>query len=264
MAEYQHNATIVAREDFNPELSAIRIQPDDAGTIYDFDPGQYAEVAIIEPPLDPSAPPAKLVRRQFSIASAKGDTRGLEFYIVLVRDGYLTPKLWKLGVGDRIWMNPKVKGKFTLDPVPPGKDLVMIATGTGLAPFLSMHRTYGQENPPWRRFTIIHGARYERDLGYRRELEDLAASDPHFFYISSLTREPEGSTWQGRRGRVGTILTDGTYEKVVGSAFVPDDCQVFLCGNPAMIDETQTLLESRGFQLHKKKEPGNIHIERYW
>ena len=257
MSSYEVNATLTERIDFNAELSTFWFKPDDP-TITSFEPGQYAELAFPELTTEKG----KLIRRQYSIASAPSDDRGFEFYIVLVPEGALTPKLWELQVGGRVWINPKCKGKFTLDPVPDGKDLVMIATGTGLAPFLSMWRRYNQENR-WRRFIVIHGARYECDLGYRAELEKLAGENESFFYIPTLTRE-ESKDWQGHRGRVPTVLEDGHYEEIVGAPFCAEECHVFLCGNPQMIDDLEVSLAERGFRLHKKKDPGNLHIERYW
>ena len=264
MSQYECNATITFRKDFNDELFIIRVSPDE-GQVPEFEPGQYAELAIPEPPAEGESTEGrkKLVRRSYSIASSPAERDHLEFYIVKVEDGFLTPKLWSMKEGDRIWLGPKIKGKFTLDPVPPEKDLVMIATGTGLAPFLSMLKYYHGAKR-WRRYVVLHGARYEQDLGYRDELMEWAEKHEDVFYIPSTTREPEGSEWNGIRGRVQTILDSDLYEKAVGYPLAPEECQVFLCGNPAMIDTVQELLESKGFKIHKKKDPGNIHVERYW
>lgn len=254
MSTLEPNATITQFELFNPELALFRIRIDgDQGL--PFEPGQYAELALPGEIIG-----TKVVRRQYSIGSPAQASQELEFYIVLVPDGFFTPKLWQLQVGSRLWINPKPKGKFTIEPVPSTSNLVMFATGTGLAPFLSMVKTYRGEKR-WERFTIIHGARHQQDLGYREELEALAAEESSFFYIPTVTRD---SSWSGHQGRVLTVIQDGTYEQVVGTAFAPETTQVFLCGNPAMIDEAQTVLESQGFKLHSKRDPGNLHIERYW
>ena len=260
MAEYSHNATITFRQDLNDELIVIRVRHDDP--LASFVPGQYTELALIE---DPSGIASKIVRRQYSIASAPDDERGLEFYIVLVPDVFLTPKLWNLPEGSRIWMNAKCKGKFTLDPVPPGKRLILISTGTGIAPYVSMVRCYLEAvEPRWESLVLVHGVRFERDLGYRAELEELARSHTNITYIPATTREPEDSSWGGFRGRVQTLFEGSSFPELSGRELSPEQDQVFLCGNPAMIDAMQALLEGQGFHLHKKKNPGNIHLERYW
>lgn len=256
---YDTNATLVYREDITPDLAIIRVLPDSGGP--DFVPGQYAELSIIEAPREESAP-EKLVRKQYSVASAPGDPRGLEFYLALVPQGNLTPKLWRLNPGDRLWLNPVIKGKFTLEEVPRGKDIVAVATGTGIAPFVSMLRAYSAD-PPWRRFVLVHGARFSCDLGYCDELKQLDKESGTFHYLPIVSREREAD-WPELRGRVQRIFSEGLYDDMVGARFTPADCQVLLCGNPEMIVEMQQLLQEKGFRPHRKKEPGNIHAERYW
>ncbi len=257
MADYTPNAVVTYREDLNDELSIFRVRPVE-GALPPFAAGQYAELALT----GAGAEGQKVERRSYSIASPPSSAEELEFYIVKVQHGYLTPHLFRLSVGAPIWLGPKIKGKFTLEEVPPGKVLVMVATGTGLAPFLAMLREH-HENPPWRKMAIIHGARYERDLGYRKELEDWEAKCPWFSYIPALTRDEENTAWTGHRGRVQTIFDSGLLEEKLGEP-LSMDVHFLLCGNPQMIDDVQALLESKGFQLHKKKAPGNIHVERYW
>ncbi|MEW6251862.1 MAG: ferredoxin--NADP reductase [Planctomycetota bacterium] len=205
----------------------------------------------------------RLTRRAYSIASSPLERSYMEFFVVRIDEGELTPRLWQIYPGGRLWMDPVAKGEFTLDHAPPGKDLVMISTGTGIAPFMSMLRTCrGQDR--WRRFILIHGARYAADLAYRTELEQLVRADPTVCYIPIVTREPEGGEWTGMRGRVQTTLAHDIYCKHVGTPLDPAECHVFLCGNPQMIDDVAALLESRGFTTDARDHPGNIHFERYW
>lgn len=265
MAEYLPNAVLAERHDINDELAVFRIKPE-SGEVPSFTPGQYAELAIPEVHAatgDEAAPAGKLLRRSYSIASAPDDKRGLEFYIVRVDGGELTPKLWSLQQGERLWVGPKVKGKFTLENVPPGSDVVMVATGTGLAPFLSMLRHH-RAAPPWRRAVLLHGARFQRDLGYVEELKALQEEEPWFHYLTTLTREPEGSDWTGNRGRIQHLFTGGALANALGEAPNVERTHFLLCGNPQMIDDLEVLLAGFGLRPHKKKEPGNIHVERYW
>jgi ferredoxin--NADP+ reductase len=138
----------------------------------------------------------------------------------------------------------------------------MVSTGTGIAPFMSMLRTYrGQDR--WRRFVVVNGVRRASDLGYRDELEAICRADPTVCYVPVVSREPD-ATWSGLRGRVQIILDQEVFHPRVGAPLHPDDCHVFLCGNPAMLDELELLLQARGFRTHERHQPGNIHLERYW
>jgi ferredoxin--NADP+ reductase len=148
-----------------------------------------------------------------------------------------------------------VTGTFTLDGVPPGKNLVLVSTGTGLAPFMSMVRT----SSTWgsnRRVTVIHGVRYPEDFAYSDELRTLESSTQGLEYLPIASRAAE--TWSGRKGRVHRLFDDGTVK------LNPEMDHVFLCGNPAMIEELEVSLATQGFQVHSKKSPGNLHVEKYW
>ena len=261
------NATLIEREDLTCELAIFRIRYDD-GPVPDFIPGQFTTLgfpADEQPAPRPGRKPRiKLIRRAYSIASSPKTRDYLEFYVVVVEEGKLTPRLWQLQVGDRLFMDRRMSGHFTLDGVPEGKDLVMISTGTGLAPYVSMLKTYRGTNR-WRKFIVIHGTRLCQDLGYQHELEQIAHEDPSVIYLPTCTREQEGSIWQGMRGRVHLALEPDFYHKLVGSPLTPEDAHVFLCGNPQMIDECEQQLTARGFVVKDRQNPdGNIHFERYW
>jgi ferredoxin--NADP+ reductase len=262
------NATLTKREDLTEELAIIRVKPD-SGQVPAFQPGQYTTLGLPEYDDDGNVAltkrgKPKLVRRPYSIASAPNEDE-LEFYLIVVEEGALTPKLWELNEGDRLYMDEKCRGTFTLDGIPQGKDLIMISTGTGLAPYVSMLRTY-RRTGFWNKAIVIHGTRLERDLGYRAELEQLAQENEDIIYLPICTREPEDSNWQGLRGRVHVILEPKTYSELTGDAITPEQCHLFLCGNPAMIDQCEAEMQERGFSTyHKKNNPeGNIHLERYW
>lgn len=268
------NATLLSRQDLTHELAIVRIRYDD-GDVPDFLPGQFTTLGLPPDPSEEPAPPeneaaarrrnrVKLVRRAYSIASSPLERDALEFYIVVVEGGRFTPKLWNLQPGDRLFMDRRISGHFTLEGVPDGKDLVMISTGTGLAPFVSMYKTYRGQNR-WRKFVVIHGTRLACDLGYRAELQAFAKDDPSLIYLPSCTREPVGSEWQGMRGRVHHLLEPEAYQRLVGDPLDPAHAHVFLCGNPQMIDECEANLTGRGFVVKNREHPeGTVHFERYW
>ncbi|MEM9019309.1 MAG: ferredoxin--NADP reductase [Planctomycetota bacterium] len=277
--EDPYNAKLIEKLPIHDTLGIFRVMYEDA-EVPDFEPGQFTNLALL-PPVDPDAgqdePEAdegarrrrrrgpRLVRRAYSIASAPREKRFIEFYIVAVDEGALTPRVFDLEVGDRLFMDPKIKGHFTLKGVPEGKDLVTVATGTGLAPFLAMYQHY-KDADRFSRFVFIHGVRYEEDLGYREQLVSLAHSDPRVIYLPAVTRAPDDSGWSGYRGRVTAIFEDGTYAQATGSELDPEQCHVFLCGNPAMIDQLEgELVEKHGFVVKSpRQKDGNLHFERYW
>lgn len=249
------NAVVTHREDLTDRLAIVRVEPR-GWTLPHFQPGQWATLGLPDP-----AGAGRFLKRVYSIASAPGLPQ-LEFYIQLVREGGFTARLWPLDPGDALWLSPTIAGFFTLDSVPPGSDLALIATGTGLAPFVSMLRHVPGRR--WRRCVLAHGARNAAELGYRAELTALAAAGDGFVYLPLVTREPEGSGWTGLRGRVQTLLEGDTWTAQVGTPLDPATWHVFLCGNPEMIDDLDRRLAARGFTHHSKKRPGTLHFERYW
>lgn len=233
----------------------MRVEPR-GWTLPPFEPGQWATLGLPDP-----EGAGKFLKRVYSIASAPGQPH-LEFYIQLVKEGGFTTRLWHLHPGDALWVAPNIAGFFTLEPVPAGADLALVATGTGLAPFVSMLR-----HPPccrWRRCVVVHGARNVSELGYRDELTARAAGDPSLTYLPLVTREPEGAAWTGLRGRVQSVLEGDAWARAVGAPLDPASWHVFLCGNPEMIDDLDARLKALGFTHHRRSAPGNLHFERYW
>jgi ferredoxin/flavodoxin---NADP+ reductase len=264
-----YNATVIGREEINPLLLILRVQPDDA--LFEFKPGQFAvlgllgcETRVAEAAFeDPPTEPDKLIRRAYSIASSSVERRYVEFYLTLITSGQLTPRLFALSHGSRVLLGPKASGLFTLDRVPADQAVLLIATGTGLAPYVSMLRTTLMHDAQ-RRFVVVHGARYGWDLGYRAELESLARIRPNLTYIPCITRPEEDRHFRGYTGRVQQILDLGICEKESGLCLDPAQTHVFLCGNPEMICAVKALLAARGFKPDCGKELGSIHVEEYW
>jgi ferredoxin--NADP+ reductase len=264
-----YNATVIGREEVNPQLLVLRVEPDTA--MFDFKPGQFGvlgllgrESRVLEAAAEePVTEPDKMIRRAYSIASSSVERRYVEFYLTLITSGQLTPRLFALKHGGRLFLGPKASGVFTLDRVPAGKAVVLIATGTGLAPYLSMLRTM-LVNETQRRFVVLHGARFGWDLGYRGELESLARLRPNFIYIPSITRPEEDPHFRGYTGRVQALVKQGVVEKESGVALDPAQVDVFLCGNPDMVKTVKEMLEAKGFTTGQPGKPGTIHIEEYW
>jgi ferredoxin--NADP+ reductase len=265
------NAVLTARRDIAPGLAVFRIEPD-GWEIKDFRAGQFAVIGLPgsvarcegsdpeEEPVDPD----KIIRRAYSIASSSLERQYLEFYVVLVESGALTPRLFALNPGDKLWLGKKITGSFTLDNVPEGHNLVLIATGTGLAPYISMLRSQLLHTRQ-SKVGVLHGARHSWDLGYCNELAMVERDHEHFAYLPSITRPAaEKTPWLGLTGYIQDIWQSRPFQTRWGFDPAPEHTHVLLCGNPAMIDTMIEMLGQEGFREHTKNEPGQIHLERYW
>ncbi len=269
----EYNATLAQRVEISPGLAIFRVVPD--GELFAFEPGQYSVLGLkCKEPRIPDADPdpegskcgedaERLIRRAYSIASSSHEREFVEFYITVVHSGEFTPRLFNLKIGDRLFLGPKATGLFTLDQASPDKHILMISTGTGLAPYISMVRTRLACNLG-RKFVILNGARYSWDLGYRDELNFISRLCRNFYFFPVVSRPEKDPTWNGLKGRVQTILTSGLIEEQTGLSLTPDQFEIFLCGNPGMIEEVVNLVESRGFAKGDRKNPGTLHVEEYW
>ncbi|MGD0019320.1 MAG: ferredoxin--NADP reductase [Candidatus Limnocylindrales bacterium] len=210
-----------------------------------------------------AADPGRMIRRAYSIASESRAEEYLEFYLTLVMSGELTPRLFSLKLRDRVYVGPKAVGVFTLGKVAPGKHVLMIGTGTGLAPYMSMLRSELVCNGP-RQFVVVHGARFSWDLGYRTELTGLARHCRNFHYMPIITRPQEDVTWRGRSGYLQNVVASGAIEEEMGLPLTPENFDIFLCGNPGMIETVIGWAEQRGFVRDKGHDIGTLHTEEYW
>jgi ferredoxin--NADP+ reductase len=256
MSAEECNAFVRERIDVHESLAIFRVAPR-TGPVPAFEPGQFTNVGLSP------APGAPLLERAFSIASTPRERDHFEFYVRRVEGGELTPHLFELRPAASLWLDSRVRGHFTLAEVPRESDLLMVATGTGLAPFVSMLRTYGGA-ARWRSCVLLESARTAADLGYRAELERLAREDPTFSYRPTLTREPESSAWSGLRGRVQSWLEPEAFLRLAGRRLDPAHWHVLLCGNPEMIASATEILSRSGLRPHRRRQPGRIHAERYW
>ncbi len=257
------NATLIHRSDLTEMLSIVRVRPD-SGRVPEFEPGQFFRLGLPKPPRPGDRPGrVRYTRRAYSVGSSPQCTEYAEFFVARVEEGQLTPRLWDIPVGGRVWMDSVAKGEFTIDLAPAGVNLAMLATGTGIAPFVSMLRTF-REQGRWRNLVLINGTRRAADLGYRDELEQISRIDPTVSYIPITSREPDDGVWTGLRGRIPSVLEPKVFRRLAGFELVPEECHVFLCGNPAMITTVEDLLRERGFLPDQHEQRGNLHFERYW
>jgi ferredoxin--NADP+ reductase len=271
MGTSELNAVVMQKVEHAPGLMTMRVAP--AGwELPDFTPGQYVVLALPGaaprcPTSDPDSKPLdpdKLIRRAYSITSSSVARVYLEFYISLVRSGELTPRLFNLNIVDRLWLSSKSTGYFTLESVPPEMNVVMVVTGTGLAPYMSMIRSELITHRRQGRFAVIHGAYHSWDLGYHAELVMLERLSPTFAYIPVISNpEQEPVPWSGETGFVQRIWQAGMVERAWGIHPAPNNTHVFLCGHPVMIESMEKIIKADGFTEHTRKTPGQYHVERY-
>ena len=221
-----------------------------------FTAGQFARLAL------PAPPGAKepMIGRPYSFVNPP-HVAPHEFYFIVLADGPLSPRLAALDSGDPVWLLPRANGFFSISEVAEAESLWCISTGTGIGPFLSMLRT----EAPWERFgrvVLVHSVRYAAELTYRDEIAGIGRAHPGAFaYVPMVSREP---TPEALAGRVPAAIEDGRLETRTGISLTPENAHAMLCGNPAMVEDVQKVLNARGMRRHRRKEPGHITLETYW
>ena len=202
--------------------------------------------------------------RAYSMASANHEDR-LEFFSIKVPDGPLTSRLQHLKAGDPIIVGRKATGTLLLDNLFPGRNLYLLGTGTGLAPFLSLVKdpeTYER----FERVVLLHGCRKVSELAYGEAILKGLAEDEflgdliatQLTYFPTVTREPFRN-----RGRITDLIASGKLAEEIGLPSIgPAEDRLMLCGSPQMIADTRTLLEERGFIEGNHSEPGHYVVEK--
>lgn len=233
----QSNATIVGREPVGSTILRLLVRPD--GGVPAFRAGQYFALGI-----DGSA---GFVQRPYSTASPPADGDTLDFLVRLVPDGALTPRLWALRRGARVRLGPP-KGLFTADATDP-RQLLLVGTGTGIAPLLSILGTHLRDVPagrPATRPVVVHGASFATDLAGRSGLAVLASAG-RISYIPAVSRPADAANagWRGATGRLDALLPD----IIARDGVDPGATLAFVCGNPSLVAAVRLVLCSSGIPV---------------
>ena len=206
----------------------------------------------------------KPLLRAYSIASAHYDDE-LEFFSIKVPDGKLTSRLKDLTPGDEILVGAKATGTLLLDSLTPGRNLYLLGTGTGLAPFLSIVRD-PEVYERFEKVVLVHGCRQVRDLAYRSKLaRELPADEilgdlvrDKLVYYPTITREPFKN-----RGRITDLIASGTLASDVGLPPIGrQDDRFMLCGSVQMLADLRPLLEGAGLSEGSTTVPGEFVVEK--
>ncbi|MBB6340516.1 ferredoxin--NADP+ reductase [Pseudomonas fluvialis] len=206
----------------------------------------------------------KPLMRAYSVVSAHYEDH-LEFYSIKVADGPLTSRLQHLQVGDQLLIGRKPTGSLIMDNLKPGKNLYLLSTGTGLAPFMSVVRDPEfYEN--FEKIVLTHGVRWKSELGYFEHITDDLPDNEFFgdmvkeklIYYPTVTREEFEN-----QGRLTDLIESGALFEDIGlPPFDPETDRVMICGSPSMLKDLVTILEKRGFVEGTSHAPGDYVIER--
>lgn len=206
----------------------------------------------------------KPMLRAYSIASASYDDT-LEFLSIKVPDGALTSRLKDLAPGDPVLVGAKATGTLLLDSLTPGRNLYLLGTGTGLAPFLSIVRD-PEVYERFEKVILVHGCRYVRDLAYRSRLADELPADEilgdavrdKLVYYPTVTREPFA-----HRGRISHLIENGTLARDIGLPPIARATDRFmLCGSMQMLADLRTILLAAGLTEGSTTAPGEFVVEK--
>lgn len=240
---------VTALRRWTPMLWSLRIdRPED----FRFAPGHYAK-------LGQTGPDGQTVWRPYSIVSATDDPE-LEFLIVLIPGGAFSEPLSRIEVGQSVQLASAIFGFFLEPQLAPGDTLWMLATGTGLGPYVSLLRTSGALDR-YRRLLVVHSVRLAAELAYRDELEAMAATDTRLSYLPIVTREAGATVLSGR---IPALITDGTLVQHAGATLDPATDRVMVCGNPDFTTDMRALLNERGFVPCRRGNAGSMLFEKYW
>jgi len=254
-AEKFSRQTLLDVRPLTPSLFTLRTTRD-AG--FRFRAGQFARLGV-------TRDDGSTVWRAYSMVSSPFD-EFLEFFSIVVPGGEFTSELSRLRVGDTLLVDRQAFGYLTLDRFVDGRDLWLLSTGTGVAPFLSIL----QDFEVWERFDriiLVYSVREARELAYQQLIAELMQRDylaeyaHKFQFIPVVTREPHVGALNGR---ITTLIENGELERAAGVNLDPLHSRVMLCGNPQMIDDTRALLKQRGMSLSLTRRPGQVAVENYW
>ncbi|MEB2326769.1 MAG: ferredoxin--NADP reductase [Pseudomonas sp.] len=238
-----------------PSLFTLRTSRDPG---FRFSAGQFARLGVRKPS-------GCVVWRAYSMVSAPHD-EFLDFFSIVVPDGEFTSELSRLKVGDELLIDKQAFGFLTLDRFPDGRDLWLLATGTGIAPFLSIL----QDFQAWQRFEriiLVYSVREARELAYQRLIAELPQREyleglgSKLLYLPVVTREQVPGALHAR---ITTLIETGELERAADLQLTPEHSRIMLCGNPQMIEDTRAVLKSRDLNLALTRKPGQVAVENYW
>lgn len=242
--------TVVARVDWTERLFSLKIK----AKMLPFKAGQFTKLAL------PTAS-GEWPRRAYSLVNAPNDEI-LEFLLVTVPDGQLSPRLDALQLGDLVYVGEEPAGFMTLEEIPEtARDLWMLSTGTAIGPFLSLLADPAAKIR-FERLVLVHAVRQKNDLVYQNRIKALQARfGQRLHYVPIVSRE---SVPYALTGRIPALLSAGTLSQVSGVELDPLNSFFLLCGNPEMVRDSREILQNMGYRKHLHSKHGQFSSENYW
>ena len=247
-----YQARILDRRDLSKDLCILRVDP---GGPFEYRAGQYATLGMEHDGVR--------TERAYSIASSPYED-ALEFFVELVPQGGLTPRLFHLSPGETLLCRRIAKGRFTLDLRSGRTNHLLISTVTGIAPFVSYVRTLYRDwksgassMPGDHKLFCLQGASHSFEFGYREELERYAAEVPWFKYVPTVSRPWDNPAWKGETGRVEDVLR----KHADSWRLRPGSTTAYLCGHPGMIENSRGILERGGWRKDALLEEAYFQVD---
>lgn len=239
---------------WTPNLWSLRLTRPES---FHFQPGHYARLGL---PVSDALAPGATIWRPYSIVSAPDDPV-LEFLLTLIPGGAFTSQLATLGRTAPMGLETAALGFFVATQLAPGDSLWMLATGSGVGPYVSLLRTAGALDA-YANLVLVHSVRCAAELAYASELRTFAAaSGRRLRYVPIVTRETAATPLQGR---IPQLIVDGSLQAHAGLGLEAATSRVMVCGNPGFTADLRRLLNERGFLPCRRGLAGSMLFENYW
>lgn len=208
---------------------------------------------------------SQYVARAYSMASTP-EENFLEFFITAVPNGTLSGPLCELQAGHKAYLEPQLWGQMIPERIPATKNLWLLSSGTGLAPFISILKEE-QTWKKWPHIILVHSVSYSEDLAYSEQIEKFAsysnyggAEGRRFSYLPIVTKEAT----QFLSRRIPLLINDGELTDQAQEPLNSEDSSVMICGNPQMVKDVRALLKPLGFKAPRQASAGNLLAENLW
>lgn len=203
-----------------------------------------------------------IVQRAYSYLNSPNDP-DLEFYITTISEGKLTPFLRSLHIGNKLMLTKESYGHFILDEIPNCKNLWMLATGTGIGPYLSILEDHDRKLDRFSNIILVHATRFAKNLNYLFKMIRLQKVYCNKLHVQTILSKEQSVN--SLYGRIPDLIENNLLEEKVGLSLDIHNSHVMLCGNPEMIRSVKRILKKKyGMKNHVRSDPGHITQERYW
>lgn len=245
---------VVRHQQWTKNEFSITVKAD----IGDYLAGQFTKLALKDEN-------GNWLRRAYSFVNSPNHHLGknqMEFLIIDVPDGDLSPKLAHLAIGDEIYVGEKPSGFMTLNEIPDTvSDLWLLSTGTAIGPFLSL-LAENETKTRFKNLVLVHAVRTRQELVYQERIVNLQAEyNGKLIYLPIVSREKHHDILSGR---IPELLQDGRLIAAVKLSANTESSFFYLCGNPAMVHDTRDMLLALGFKKHLRRSSGHFSFENYW